>query len=285
MTHAAPRHRGGKTWILPTLAVLGVAGFVVLGLLSRAIVLDAASWWPLWLILGGLGLWGRGMKLGALRVPGLVAIAAVLAIGVFIVAHLQGWPFLPSAAGYLEGSPVGRHTVAALSARVPNGALVVESGEDGPLYTVEAIRRGGDVAIATAVERSQESSVSIELEPVEGREWLLWSGWQLGLAEAPAWTLTLEGDVDADLRGVRVDNLQVIGSGNVLLGTTSRSTPVSISGDFVVEVAAEMPVRIIGPAQIPESWTRTESGAASPYSGQGWVISVAEGSVVRVIER
>jgi hypothetical protein len=55
-----------------------------------------------------------------------------------------------------------------------------------------------------------------------------------------------------------------------------------VSGDFVIDVPGGIPVRVVGPAEIPSDWERTDAGAASPVDGQGWVISVADGTVVEI---
>ncbi|MEX1037708.1 MAG: hypothetical protein WDZ96_02495 [Acidimicrobiia bacterium] len=282
MTHAAPRKRGGRTWILPALAALVVAGLVAAGVLSRSIAVDFASWWPLWIALLAAGLGARGRKLGRLRVGGLVSVLSVGIAVVFVIAHLQGWSMMPSSAGVLTGSADTGFDSAGLSARVPDGDLIVAPGAANALYTVEPLRHGGDVALPFAVERSQDGDVSVVLTPSENPGLFLWAGWKVHLSAVPAWTLTLEGRVDADLAEVVVANLQVSGNGTVRLGPANRSTPVSVSGDFLIYLPEGVPVRVVGPAEIPNDWTRTDVGASSPTSGQGWVISVVDGSVVEI---
>lgn len=282
MTHAAPRRRGGKTWALPAAAIAIVGLAMAIGWVSRSIALDAASWWVVWLALAAVGFWSRGMTIGAWRVPGLIAVSSVVIIVVFVVGHLQGWSLMPSSAGRLSGSPDGAVSTAALSARLPEGRLSVEAGESGSLYVVEPLRLGGRVAPAVATERSQQGNVSIEFAQQDDPGLLRWRGWDLRLSNLPVWTLTLEGQIDADLTDLSLENLQMIGAGAVYLGPVNRSTPVTVSGDFVITVPPDTPVRVIGPAQIPDGWERTDSGASSPAQGQGWVISIGEGSVVEV---
>jgi hypothetical protein len=246
------------------------------------IVMDFASWWPLWVALVALGIWARGRKVGSLRLGGLVAVASVGVAVVFVVAHLQGWPLMPSSVGLLTGSADSAFDSAGLSARVPGGDLIVESGTAGVLYTAGPLRRGGDTAAPFAVERSQERDVSVVLTASEDPGLFLWAGWNVRLSVLPAWTLTLEGQVDADLTAVALDNLQLIGGGVVHLGPVTRSTPVTVSGDFVVHFPEGVPVRVVGPAEIPADWTRSDTGASSPTDGQGWVVSLADGALVEI---
>jgi hypothetical protein len=282
MTHAAPRKRGGRTWILPATTALIIVALVVTGFLSRAIVVDFASWWPLWVALVAIGIWVRGKKVGSLRLGGLVAVASVAVAAVFLILHLQGSSLMPSSAGLLTGSPDPPFDSAGLSARVPGGDLVVGTGTPGVLYTVEPLRRGGNIGAPFAVERSQDGDVSVVLSQSEDPGLFQWSGWSVGLSALPSWTLTLEGQVDADLTVLTLDNLQLSGGGEVHLGPATRSTPVTVSGDFVVHFPNGVPVRVVGPAEIPTDWTRTDTGASSPSEGQGWVVSIADGAVVEI---
>jgi hypothetical protein len=282
MTHAAPRKRGGRTWILPAITALVVVVLVITGFLSRAIAFDFASWWPVWGVLAAIGIWSRGRKLGSLRLGGLVAIASVAVGVVFVFAHLQGWPLMPSSAGLLTGSPDSAFVSAGLSARVTGGELIVGGGSTGVLYTAEPLRRGGDISAPFAVERSQDGDVSVVLTGSEEPGLFLWAGWSVELSALPSWTLTLEGQMDADLTALTVDNLQLTGNGEVHLGAVTRSTPVTVSGDFVVHFPEDVPVRVVGPAEIPTDWTRTDTGASSPTEGQGWVVSIADGAVVEI---
>lgn len=282
MTHAAPRKRGGRTWILPAATALVIVALVVTDVLSRAIAVDFASWWPLWAALVAIGIWARGKKVGSLRLGGLVAMGSVAVAAVFVFAHLQGSTLMPSSAGLLTGSPDPAVDSAGLSARVPAGHLDVGTATTGVLYTVAPLRRGGNIAAPFAVERSQDGDVSVVLSQSEDPGLFLWAGWSVELSALPSWALTLEGQVDADLTALTLDNLQLTGGGEVHLGPATRSTPVTVSGDFVVYFADGVPVRVVGPAEIPPDWTRTDTGASSPAEGQGWVVSIADGAVVEI---
>jgi hypothetical protein len=282
MTHIAPRKRGGRTWILPAATTLIIAGLVVFRVLSTSLVTDVVSWWSVWVVLVGLWLWARGRKLGAFRLGGLVSVAAVGVAALLVVGHIQGWAIMPSSAGLLNGSSDSGFTSAGLSARAPGGVLVVATGSSGTLYAAQPVRRGGDIAAPFAVERSQDADVSVVLSPSDDAGLFLWAGWRVSLSPLPAWTLTLEGNIDADLSGLVVENLQLLGTGSVRLGPVEHSTPLTVSGDFVIDVPGGIPVRVVGPAEIPSDWERTDAGAASPVDGQGWVISVADGTVVEI---
>jgi hypothetical protein len=64
------------------------------------------------------------------------------------------------------------------------------------------------------------------------------------------------------------------------LGSPTGETPVVVLGDFRVRVPADAPVRVVGVASVPASWTLTDFGAVSPGLGEGWVLTVVgDGSV------
>jgi hypothetical protein len=62
-------------------------------------------------------------------------------------------------------------------------------------------------------------------------------------------------------------------------------TPVSVSGDFEIEVPSGSAVRVVGTADVPEGWTETADGWDSPAGAGGWVVSVTEGSTLVITDR
>lgn len=284
MTHAASRRRAGSAWILPGIALVLVGVAVLVGWISRSIGVDFLSWWPIWILLVASIYWAKGRKLGPVRLSGLLSIVSVVVIAVFVAGHLQSWSILPSTATPLSGGEDQGVESAALSADL-EGDLVVMSGSSEALYSVEAIRRGGSIGLPTALERSQGEVVSVELSAVEEPGWYQFSGWNLELSPGPAWSISLNGEIDADLTELRVDNLQIGGGGRVTLGTVTQGTPVAISGDFVISVPQNQAVRVIGPAEVPADWIHNDTGTTAPTEGQGWVISVPEGSILQIESR
>jgi hypothetical protein len=281
MTHAARRRSGASAWKLPVAAIVLVGIATAIGWLSRSILIDFISWWPVWLLLVGLSLWGSGRKVGRIRVSGLVSVVAVVVVATFVWAHIQGWPILPSSAASLMGGPDSGIETAAISAGV-DGELSVGPGQEGTLYSVTLIRSGGPVNVPEARERSQGSMASVELTEVDGATLYQFAGWDLELSPGPSWSLSLQGEVDASLERLAILDLQIEGSGTIELGEVVSATPVAISGDFVVAVPEGQPVRVIGPAQVPEGWEHSDSGSSAPGGGEGWVITVPEGSILQI---
>lgn len=285
MTHAAVRRRRGGAWVIPVAALIAIWVSSLLGIVSRSVVVDFLSWWPIWVLLGIAGFATRGRKLGKFKLSGLISIGAATMLVVFMIGHFQGWEIMPSATGQLIGGSDQGVQTADISARVGDGALSLAVGAEGNLYEAGPHRGGGAIALPQALERTQDATVSVDLTPVEDPGWYLFKGWNISVSPVPTWGISLEGFIDADLNGLQVDSLNVAGSGLLILASTDRNVPVAVDGEFTIDVPDGQAVRVIGPAEVPDDWVRNEGGIHAPTTGEGWIISVADGSVVRIRTR
>jgi hypothetical protein len=285
MTHIAGGSRRGvpKVWVMPVLALVLILIAISLGLLSRSVLIDLIAWWPVWLVLVIVALLARGRRWGKVRVSALVAILSLAVLGLFISAHVIGWPAMPSASTGLNGPQAGSVSTGALSARI-DGPLEVGSGQSGFLYAVEPVRRGGDIGPPVAVEQLQGPNIAVALDPSPDPGLYTFAGWALDLDEAPVWSLALGGEVEADLTRLRLASLQLDGAGLASLGAATENVVVTVSGDFEISVPAGIPARVVGQAVVPSSWVESDDGFESPTPGPGWVISVGEGSSLTVTD-
>ncbi len=283
MTHTASGSGRGfpRGWLLPIVALVGILIYAALGWLSRSVVIDLLAWWPLWVLIAAVGIFTRRRRIGKVRLSGVIPVLALAALGLFLAGHLLGWDVMPSSAPPLVGPASESVTTAAMSARI-EGRLDVGLGQAGYLYSAVPIRTGGETGLPEAVERTQGTTIAVVLEPVEDPGFYTFAGWGLELDPSPAWALSLGGDLSADLSAFRVTDLQVEGKGSVLLGTPMAETPVSVSGDFEIQVPGGAAVRVVGVAEVPGDWTETEDGWESPAGSGGWVVSVAAGSTLTI---
>lgn len=286
MTHAAPRRQSRipKAWLLPAVAGVLMVIATAVGSLSRSVLIDFVAWWPIWGLVGIAGWFSRGRRLGALRVSGVVSLGALAILVVFLIAHVQGWPVMPSSVPNLHGSDDAGVETAALSARI-SGDLVVAVETSSALYSVVPLRGGGDVGVPGAKESAQDGHVSVALTEPDDPGLYQFSGWRVGLSRNALWSLSLAGTIEAALEGLAFESIQIDGSGVMRLGAATVSTPVSVAGTLTITVPSDIPIRVIGPAEVPSGWTIGEAGATSPTEGQGWVIAVADGATVRITER
>jgi hypothetical protein len=283
MTHRAtgPSSEVPKVWLLPVVALAVLAGLVAAGMLSRSIALDFVTWWPVWLIVALLALLVRRRHLRRVRLSGLVAVLATLLVGLLVAAHLLAWPALPSSELVLVGqAPQGVET-AALSARI-DGEVRLRGGAEY-LYRVEPLRLGGEIGVPDAEEQSAESAVVVELVADPDPGFYGFSGWDIFLSPVPAWSLTLQGEVDADLSGLSVSGVQAEGRGRLVLGPVSGPTPVSVVGEFTIEVSRGVAIRIVGQAAVPSDWETLSDGSRSPTPGEGWLVSAGPDASLTVV--
>lgn len=271
-----------RAWFLTGLAFTALLGASAGGVLSRSLVLDLAAWWPVWLAFAVLVVAGRHWRIGRVRLSGLIPLLTLAVLAVFVVGHLQGWPVMPSASARLVGPAVGTTTQAKLSARV-DGVIRIGSGS-GFLYEVGPVRRGGDITIPDSVERSQGDSMTVVLSPPDLTGFYRFAGWDIRLSAEPLWALHLEGDLDADLTRLELSDVALSGHGVVVMGPPSALTPMAVNGQFELVVTSGTPVRVVGDATVPEGWEQLTDGWKSPAAGEGWVITLSEGSSLLVTE-
>ena len=284
MTHRATGAGVGvpRIWLLPLTLTAGLVFATAVGWLSRSIVLDFIAWWPVWLLLVVVAILARGRRLWNVRLSGVVPLVVTTTLLLFTAGHMLGWPAMPSSAQSLVGPVVGSESIAALSARL-EGSIELSRGADF-LYEVDPIRRGGEIGIPSATEQVQGSSISVVLDPPPDPGFYAFAGWEITLSELPVWNLTLEGDIAADFTALDMSGFQAFGSGTLILDQVAMTVPATIAGTFEVLIPAGVAARIIGQASVPDSWNELSDGARSPVPGDGWVISVPDGSNVTVIE-
>jgi len=284
MTHRATGAGVGvpRIWLLPLTLTAGLVFATAVGWLSRSIVLDFIAWWPVWLLLVVVAILARGRRLWNVRLSGVVPLVVTTTLLLFTAGHMLGWPAMPSSAQSLVGPVVGSESRAALSARL-EGSIELSRGADF-LYEVDPIRRGGEIGIPSATEQVQGSSISVVLDPPPDPGFYAFAGWEITLSELPVWNLTLEGDIAADFTALDMSGVQAFGSGTLILDQVAMTVPATIAGTFEVLIPAGVAARIIGQASVPDSWNELSDGARSPVPGDGWVISVPDGSNVTVIE-
>ncbi len=285
----APWSRPRSVWPLGVAAFLA-AGLVAGGLgvatsvLSPGLGLDLLSLWPglipavvAAVVVAFRRAWGR--RFGAL--PSLLAVSW-LALGV--AAHLDGWPPLPSSAAELSGPPTIDATVA-LAVRL-EGELAVSASEGADLYRVAFIRQGGEVGIPQAAETTTGESLAVELSDGGATPWHRYAGWRLTLSSQPKWDLRLAGEpLEADLTGFHLLSLVAEGGGWLSLPSPEGGVEARLSGGaYEVVVTPSTPVVITGAATVPATWQPIEGGYRSPGGDDGWVISVAPGATVLIIE-
>lgn len=279
----AAKSRGiPRIWLLPIVTLTAVLGVTAAGTLSRSLVLDLMAWWPVWLLIVILVIVVRGRRLGKVRVSGLMPLVTTVALGLFVWGHVAGWSLMPSSTQALIGPGTSDVNAAEMTARIDGEVQI--SGGAGFLYEVGPVRRGGEIGIPNATEESQEGLVSVALTQPADPGFYSFSGWKIALSATVPWQLNLEGRVTADLTGLAISGVEASGEGSLTLAAAAATTPVSVDGTFVIVTSPGFPIRIVGDAVVPASWDQLTDGWRAPSLGEGWVVSVTEGSSLTVTE-
>ena len=274
MTTGTVGARGGvpRIWFLPILVLAAIPVAIAAELLSKSVVLDLIAWWPVWLLLGILILIVRGRRIGRVRPSGVIPILATLALGVFMIGHLLGWPVMPSTSHRLVCPVTTGIQEADLTARL-DGDLHVSAGSFF-LYEVGPVRRGGQIGVPDSSERTQSGAVSITFEHPASPGLFVFSGWDILLSADVPWNLNLSGSMDADLSHLNISSLEVDGMGALRLGEASTLALGQVTGTFEIVVPPDAAVRVIGQATVPGTWQQLSDGARSPNTTDGWLITV-----------
>ena len=266
-------------WIMTALTAVALTVAIVGRLFPLVVVLDLVSLWPLpalgvLLVIAGRWL-PRSVRLAA---PALLVSWLILGVAWWSV----GTPEPPSAAADVLGpAEVPAHVALAVAV---DGDLSIVGGAER-LYEVSLGQRGGSAGAPDVLEARDGDVLAMAIEERDDSGWFRTSGWDMRLDDGPIWAMDLRAQlVDLDLRTLRLGSLVVEGDGTVVLPRVATVTEAVVSGDVVVSVPADMPVRVIGVATVPASWATDDEGASAPVDGEGWVL-VVEGPGVEVVDR
>lgn len=263
-------------WIMVGILTIVTGLGVSAGVLSPGLLLDAIALWPGLLLPLAAAIFVAWKKGWRRRVGAIPPLLIVTWIGLTGAAHLGGWVALPSSFGELIG-PQESPALATMSISV-NGRLSVAVSDSGHLYEVRYIRLGGPVGVPTAVETTTEGALNIAVRDGGTSAWFRYAGWRLGLQGATEWNLNLTGDVTGDLSQLSLGSLTLGGVGTLTLGEAAKATPVTVMGDFVINLPADAAATASGNVATPDDWSEN----VSPASGEGWIFSVAEGASLRI---
>jgi hypothetical protein len=199
-----------------------------------------------------------------------------------VALHLLGWAALPSAAATVTASAAPG---AGTRCVIASAGTVELAAAPGPLYQVEPIQRGGRSTAPSVLEQEVGESLTVRIAEFPDPGWFRYAGWKVALSPETGWDLDVTADIlTLDLTGLRLTSLTVAGSGEVRLPEAAGPTAVEVSGSVVISIPQGTPAEVVGPAIVPDGWTRTEGGASSAGGGEGWRIVVGEVAEVAVQE-
>lgn len=265
-------------WLFVALLAVAMAIGIVGRVFSTAVVLDLVSFWPFLVVIFLVA----ATVLPRSRGRWLASVVPLLLIGwlvTAIVLHLNGWDQLPSSAARLSG-PIHIGT-ADMTLDVPGLIHVVGEASQPESYLVHPRRAGGDVGAPEALERQDDTSLTIGLRPIDTSRWFESEGWDISLDERITWSLDITATrFTLDLTTLDLTAVVATGDGTILTPLPGENTAdLELRGNVTVVVTPESIVSVIGDASVPVGYTATEEGFRSGEGDPTLVITVASGDV------
>lgn len=130
-----------------------------------------------------------------------------------------------------------------------------------------------------AIERQNDSVLTVALRPTEASRWFQSEGWDVTLDQRLEWALEVSAEtVNLDLTTASVRSLVVTGNGSVILSGES-AVEVELAGNVSVVIAQDTTVQVIGQADVPARFVPTDDGFRSGEGDPTVVIRVVSGEV------
>lgn len=274
------------SWTMVAVLTVVIGLSVIVGLLSRTLLLDVISFWPalVFIVLVLAAIFPR-LRKGAPRLSAVIPLLLLTYLGVTVSLHAARWDRLPSTVADVYGPVVTDVTDARIELDLV-GRLVVAPVNQEELYRVLMTNGGGSTGAPTALEIVDEASAAISVGQRIDPGWFTSSGWNVELSRAATWEVDAKADtVDVDLSAVTSAGVTVQGDGVVILGLVRPGSTVELDGTIELRVRDGDHIDVIGQADVPEDWTTTGLGTTTPGDADPFTVVIAEGARITIRDR
>lgn len=153
---------------------------------------------------------------------------------------------------------------------------------EGNGYKVDILNQPGKTGFPEALQANLGNPQPIRLREVPTDRLLQVSGWKLDLGNKTNWTIDiLSFDSNYYLDSPNLSKAKLIGTGEIFLGPSLSSVDVVINGIFKVTVDPELPIVVIGKADVPANWINATIGYLNQTNGSyNLKVVVEDGSTV-----
>lgn len=153
---------------------------------------------------------------------------------------------------------------------------------EGNGYKVNILNQPGKTGFPEALQANLGNPQPIRLREVPTDRLLQVSGWKLDLGNKTNWTIDiLSFDSNYYLDSPNLSKAKLIGTGEIFLGPRLSSVDVVINGIFKVTVDPELPIVVIGKADVPANWINATIGYLNQTNGSyNLKVVVEDGSTV-----
>lgn len=153
---------------------------------------------------------------------------------------------------------------------------------EGSGYKVDILNQPGKTGFPEAIQANLGNPQPVRLREVSTDRLLQVSGWKLDLGNKTNWTIDiLSFDSNYFLDSPNLTNAKLIGTGEIFLGPNLSSGDIVINGIFNVTVHRQLPIVVIGKADVPANWINATIGYLNQTNGSyNLKVIVEDGSTI-----
>tara|TARA_B100001113_G_scaffold123986_1_gene101174 strand:- start:73 stop:921 length:849 start_codon:yes stop_codon:yes gene_type:complete len=153
---------------------------------------------------------------------------------------------------------------------------------EGSGYKVDILNQPGKTGFPEAIQANLGNPQPVRLREVSTDRLLKVSGWKLDLGNKTNWTIDiLSFDSNYFLDSPNLTNAKLIGTGEIFLGPKLSSGDIVINGIFNVTVHRQLPIVVIGKADVPANWINATIGYLNQTNGSyNLKVIVEDGSTI-----
>ena len=153
---------------------------------------------------------------------------------------------------------------------------------EGSGYKADIINLPGNIGFPEAIESNLGNPRPISMREVTTDKLLKVSGWNINLGNNTNWLLNiLSFDSTYYLDSPNLNSSNLIGTGEIFLGSNLSSGDIVLNGNFKVTVDKKLPIVVVGNAEVPANWINATIGYLNQSNGSyDLKVIVEDGSAV-----
>ena len=141
-----------------------------------------------------------------------------------------------------------------------DGSVNLNSFE-GSGYIIDIQNRPGNIGFPEAIESNLGNPRLVQFREIETDRLLQVKGWDLQLGNQTLWNLyVLSFGSYINLNDINLITTEIIGTGEINLGDNLNSGDIVISGNFNIYVDSNLPIAVVGQAEVPAEWINATIG-------------------------
>ena len=139
---------------------------------------------------------------------------------------------------------------------------------EGSGYKADIINLPGNIGFPEAIESNLGNPRPISMREVSTDRLLKVSGWNINLGNNTNWLLNiLSFDSTYYLDSPNLNSSNLIGTGEIFLGSNLSSGDIVLNGNFKVTVDKKLPIVVVGNAEVPANWINATIGYLNQSNG------------------